>query len=436
MKKNYCKILIVGQYFNTNSGGGITMTNLFQGWNKDYIAVAAADINNPNFDICDKYYQLGHLENRKQFPFNLNKSRQHLRSGLLPVNKQPVPTLPLSVSALHSKKSTLKNLYVDFLNSTGLTHYKHRYKISKDFLKWVQEYSPDIIYSQLSSLDLILFIRDLHRKLQIPIAIHIMDDWPTTISQEGIFKSYWKKVIDREFRNLLPNAKVLMGISESMNKEYKKRYGYNFTPFHNPIDIKFWGASSKKNYELNGTFTILYAGRIGTGIQNCFFEVAEAIGNLISKGFKIELHIQATNFNEIFNDLAKFSFIKINDAVDYKELPMIFGAADLLLLPNDFETKSVSFLRYSMPTKASEYMISGTPILLYSSIETAVTKHAIKYNWAYVVSEKNAKKLESAILEIYKNQELRSKLSNIAREYAINNYDSTKIKTQFKNSFL
>ena len=424
----YPKVLIVGQYFNTSSGGGITMSNLFAGWDKESLAVAAENINNANFEICNKYYQLGSLESKSQFPFNLNKLGQYRKSGLLSKNEQAVPSFAFH----YSKKKSYKNLYDNFLSFTGLCHYRHRYKISNEFLTWVKEFSPDIIYSQLSSLDRILFIRDLHEKLQIPVAIHIMDDWPSTISQKGILKSYWHKIIDREFRNLLSASRVLMGISESMNKEYKKRYGYNFIPFHNPIDIPFWGAFSKKNYRLKNTFVILYAGRIGTGIQNCFFEIAEAINSLILKGLKIELHIQPTNFNGILNDLLKFTFVKINKAVEYKELPKIFAAADLLLLPNDFGKKSISFLRYSMPTKASEYMISGTPILVYSSIETAVTKHALKHNWAYVVAEKDKKKLELAICKIYKEQELRSKLGNIARQYAINNYDSNKIKYQFK----
>jgi len=38
---NYPKILIFGQPFNTYSGGGITLTNLFRGWPKDRIAVAS-----------------------------------------------------------------------------------------------------------------------------------------------------------------------------------------------------------------------------------------------------------------------------------------------------------------------------------------------------------------------------------------------------------
>ena len=47
---NYPKVLIIGQYFHTESGGGITMTNLFKGWDKEKIASAAENIYDPDFE--------------------------------------------------------------------------------------------------------------------------------------------------------------------------------------------------------------------------------------------------------------------------------------------------------------------------------------------------------------------------------------------------
>src|SRR6185312_7324518 len=126
MTEIYPRVLIVGQYFNTNSGGGITMSNLFDGWDKEKIAVAA--------------------ENKSQFPFNLNKLGLHRKSGLLNKNEQTVASF-----AFHgSKKKSYKSFYENFLSYTGLRHYRHRYEISNQFLNWIEQFSPDIIYSQLS----------------------------------------------------------------------------------------------------------------------------------------------------------------------------------------------------------------------------------------------------------------------------------------------
>ena len=428
----YPKVLIVGQYFNLRSGGGITMTNLFKDWDRENIAVAAENIDDPDFAVCNKYYQLGYLETKRRFPFNLKRWGKQIQSGSIS-EKDGFATSPTTND---SRESESGNMYLRLLYFTGLYHYKRRFRISNNFLNWVKEYSPDIIYSQLSNIELIGLVNDLRKTLGLPVAIHIMDDWPVTISKKGLFQSYWQKTIDKKFRSLLSESKVLLSISEAMSQEYMTRYGYNFIPFHNPIDIKFWSLSSKTNYESNGIFTILYAGRIGIGIQNCFFDIVEAISNLISKGLKIEFHIQATNFNPVLDDLVKFDFVTVKAPVPYTKLPGIFSKADLLLLPNDFDSKSVSFLRYSMPTKASEYMASGSPILLYSDIETAVTSHALKYHWAYVVAEKNKEKLETAIFEIYKKKELRIKLAETAKEYAVNHFDGCKIREQFKNSFM
>jgi glycosyltransferase involved in cell wall biosynthesis len=270
----------------------------------------------------------------------------------------------------------------------------------------------------------------------VPVAIHIMDDWPATIGKQSFFKSFWNKRANMKFRKLLKKSKILLSISEAMSKEYKERYGRNFIHFHNPIDLKLWTVASDKSYKLTENFVILYAGRIGTGIRTCLYDIANAIEELVRIGLRIEFHIQTTSSDSILEDLKKFKFIKINPPVPYIELPVIFSKADLLLLANDFDNESISFLKYSMPTKASEYMASGTPILLYSSNEIAVTKHAFKYNWAYIVSEKNKNKLEFAISELYENEELRNRLGRTAREYAIKNFDGMIIRDQFRRSFI
>ena len=149
VKMNYPKILIVGQYFNTTSGGGITMTNLFKDWKKENIAVAAQDIYNPNFEVCNKYYRLGSLEIKRRFPFNLNPWAKPIKSGII-----NGPKIFGESSTNTVKNSLLKKIYLSLLHFTGLYHYKSRYTISNHFLKWVKEYSPDIIYSQLSTIEL------------------------------------------------------------------------------------------------------------------------------------------------------------------------------------------------------------------------------------------------------------------------------------------
>ena len=73
MYNNLPKVLVIGQSFNKTSGGGITQSNLFAGWDKDKIAVAciAHLLRNSDNRVCENYYQLGKLEHRWTFPFSL-----------------------------------------------------------------------------------------------------------------------------------------------------------------------------------------------------------------------------------------------------------------------------------------------------------------------------------------------------------------------------
>jgi glycosyltransferase involved in cell wall biosynthesis len=429
---NSPRILIVGHYFDLHSGGGITMTNLFKGWDTDNIAVIAENINHPDVSVCNKYYQLGSLETRHNFPFNLNPAKKPVRSGPVNTSGSTTNSSPGKVS----KNSFLKDFYINVLHFTGLFHFKRRYTVSQELMKWIQEYSPDIIYTQLSSIELIGFVSDLQKKLMLPVAIHMMDDWPVTISKRGFLQAYWHRRIDKEFRRLLSKASVLMSISEAMSLEYLNRYGHRFVPFHNPIDMKFWGAFSKKDYSTNTPFVVLYAGRIGMGIRDCLFDVAEAIKGLTRDGVKIEFHIQTVSNESVLQKLQAYDFVGLKAPVPYNQLPEIFAKADLLVLPNDFDKKSISFLKYSIPTKASEYMASGTPILVYSSAETAVTRHALQNKWGYVVSERSIEKLRTAFYEIYSDEDLRYRLGAAAKKFSGEHYDADEVRTEFKKSFL
>jgi glycosyltransferase involved in cell wall biosynthesis len=434
LQNKFPKILIIGQYFDKITGSGITMTNLFYGWDRKNIAVAAAEIKNPDYTICENYYNIGNLEIIRDFPFNLNFFEKGSKSGvLLKKNAQKeASNLP------KHKISKLENIKNKFLLITGQIHRRRRFIISNEFLNWINEFSPDIIYSQLSSYELICFINRIYKKIHKPIALHIMDDWPVTITsnQRGLFKFYWSKRINNEFHGLIEKAEILLSISEFMSDEYNIRYGKKFLPFHNPIDIKLWHSKPKHDYSVNGNFKLLYAGRIGTGLQNSLLDIANAIKDLVDLGLKIEFQIQATNYSPILKLLVKYEFVKLQDTVPYDQLPGVFSSVDLLLLPNDFDKRSISFLKYSMPTKASEYMISGTPILIYSSLNSAISRHALKYKWAFVITEESKEKIKVSINELYHNIELREKLALRAIEFAKNNYDSNKVREKFKNAFL
>jgi glycosyltransferase involved in cell wall biosynthesis len=426
------KVLIFGPPFNNYTGGGITLTNLFKAWPIDKIAVASTGhvLQNLTTDVCNKFYQLGEEEHRWRFPFNL--IQRSFPSGLLSFNKQE--TLSQSPHKTNIRQFLVDRLFYPFVTWLGLFHYLSKISLSQSFKKWLSEYQPEVLYIQVSSREEILFSIELCDYLGIPSVIHIMDDWPSTIGKKGLFKNYWRKKIDKEFRQLLYRMNLCLSISDAMTSEYLNRYDKVFKAFHNPIEIEAWQPYCKTNFELDYDHVkILYSGRIGIGITESLIEVANVIDNLNDSLGNIKLYIQtATNSSPIIHRLEKFKCIVINPIVNYSDLPVIFSQADILIIANDFDKQGIDFLKYSMPTKVSEYMISGTPVLVYSHFETAVSRFFTDNDCGCCVTEQIPEKLSNAIKLMVSDEAYRKKISHNAVRLATELFDSKKVRTEFQ----
>lgn len=431
------KILIIGQSFNKNSGGGVTISNLFKGWPKENIAVASnANLyNNLDTGVCNTFYQLGY--NNKLHPFPLGIVLPKIHCGILQLAGNNVTAAGITQPPVKSGRfKSVYSILEKLLHFTGVYNLFYKLKITPEFAAWIKQYNPDIIYTQLASLELIRFCKALQQQTQKPLAIHMMDDWPLTINKPGIFYNYWQKTIDKEFRQLLNSSTVLMSICDAMTDEYRQRYKKEFVPFHNPIDIDFWKPATAKEYTVKNKFTLLYAGRIGFGIEQSVADVAAAVNMIAAASPDIIFEIQ-TGDKELLDTLVTFSdHVKWVQPVPYAELPAKFASADLLLLPQDFDEKSVQFLRYSFPTKVSEYMISGTPILVYGDVKTGLTQYALNGNWSAVVTQNSKQALADAIMELYNNEAKRKQLGTNAQQVAMATEDAVLVRERFRSCFI
>ena len=241
------KVLIFGQPFNNSHGGGITLTNLFKKWPKENIAVLADPfiLNNITTDICNVYYQIGREEYRWKFPFNLYK--ETYSSGLID-NPDNVHKLT------NQKRPGIKNILADkllnpVLQWLGMPHCMSKISLSTKLTDWLSEFKPDILYIQVARRESILFATSLIDYLMVPSVIHMMDDWPSTISTQGRLKNYWNKKIDREFKQLLNKVDLHLSICDAMSEEYKARYGHEFIAFHNTIDLHSWTSGLKTSFK-------------------------------------------------------------------------------------------------------------------------------------------------------------------------------------------
>jgi len=425
------KVLILNQPFVSNTGGGITMTNLFSGWDQDKLAVACSGyLLTPEIDarICNNYYQLGHEERKWIFPMNLI-SRKY-PSGMVKFTDESKNKVISTKQKSKTRVNFIMKYAFPMLTYLGFHHFMAKTQLSSQFCKWLDAFKPDVIYAQCSSLESIRLCLAIQEYLKKPFVFHMMDDWPALIGVRGFMKNYWKKKVDTEFKRLLNGVDVAMAISDYMAEEYKTRYNKEFITFHNPINVAFWRSGQKQRIELGEKINIMYAGRIGLGIDTSLKTIASAIeqvGNELA--LNIELIVQA---QEAPPWIKEYKCVRYQAFLPYEELPRVLGAADFMILPYDFSADSLAYIKFSMPTKAPEYMASGTPILIFAPKDTALVQYAENYKWASVVTKNSVEALAKRLKELLLNNSLRKEISETAKTIAEERHDDAMVAGHFR----
>ena len=425
------KVLILNQPFVTDTGGGITLSNLFSGWDRDKLAVACLGyVLTPTIDstICNNYYQLGDDERNWIFPFNI-LSRTY-KSGPIKFTDTSKKNVVEEATKSKTRVSFLNTYLNPLLEYTGLSQIITKTTLSPKFKEWLDDYSPDVIYVQCPTRESILFCIEVIKYLKKPSVFHMMDDWPMLIGVKGFFRSYWKNKIDEEFKTLLKMVDTHLGICDYMAEAYKRRYGIDFITFHNPIDLSFWQKGQKKQYKLSSAPKLMYAGRIGLGIDNSLKTIAAAVA-------KINEEMQM-NIQFVIQSIEPPSWVKNYPAavhknfVPYSQLPFEFGSPDFLILPYDFSPESLAYIKYSMPTKASEYMTSGTPIVIYAPKETALVDYAEQNKWATIVTDQKESKLVDGLKKVILDENYRRNIAETAKNVAIKRHDIRIVTKDFQ----
>lgn len=423
------KVLVLGQPFHRNSGGGITLSNLFSGWDPDRLAVVCiGNLLEGEIDteMCRHYYRLGTEEHHWVFPLSLIKRKYE--SG--PLKRTEGAKTEIVVNKAKWRVKLIMDYFFPMLEYLGVFHLLSRIVISERLREWLDDFEPDVIYAQAPTREMVLFCLAVEAYLQKPMVYHLMDDWPSTIGNRGPFRRYWKNKVDQDLQLLLDRSACFLSISDLMSQEYERRFGKSSVAFHNPVVLDFWQAHQRQTYELPEQPDVLYAGRTGLGIDASLQTVAAAIQQVNQD---LHTRITLTLQTDIKPDWAEaYDCVRHQYFVPYESLPEVFSGADLLLLPYDFSEKSLQFIRYSMPTKASEFMVSGTPILLFAPEGTAVVDYARAYGWAAVFTQNEVQELAGGIKELILDQEMRQQLGQRAIELAESRHAAQTITRAFR----
>lgn len=404
---SFPRVLVISGYtFNDASGGSITMSNLFRGWPQESLAIIDADAGAHNTEVC---------RNR----FKLARSGQMQEDGKSPLKK--------------SVKASLRQVGHRVAHLLGVANGVLPIRRSAELESFANTFSPQVIYTQASQLSYLNLALYLAKATQAPLVYHIMDDFPETVYRNGLASWVVRRYFLSKLSVMMRTARVCMGISVGMCEAYKRRYGREFLPFNNPIDVGKWQSGDGRVRSKSG-LQLVYAGRVGVGARRTLANVIHAVRDLSKEGVRFHIFTQDhREVSDVVNGLAAASMVEVSPApklVD--DLVKTLGAADLLVLPIDFDELSVRFLRYSMPTKIPAYMASGTPCLMIGPNDVFAVQHAKTTGWAHVLDSGSVEAIKTELAALSIDPDRRHGRAAMAKQLASHEFDGAVVRERFR----
>ena len=359
--------------FDLQGGGGITLSNLFRGWPVDRLANVHEDSTPPDRSVCANFFRLTGREVHWSRPFSLFEKA---------VTRRDQSEGTTAIAQTESARGGLKRAIVSDGVPRSVT-------ITPQLSQSIDDVRAELVYGFLGSVAQIRLVRAVADRWQLPIALHIMDDWPATVYASGLFAPPLRRMMLAEFRELLDRASLRLTISDAMAAEYCRRYGGTFEAFHNALRMEEWRPHARTSWTLRPRAEIRYVGSILAEAQrDAIRDVCDAVVRVRDGGRDVRLAVSSPRVTRAssHHGAIRLRYLSIRPAPDPAQVPGLMGEADVLLLPFNFNEESARYLRFSMPTKVPAYMISGSPVLVYGPRDLAAVSYAMEPEWAHVVT--------------------------------------------------
>lgn len=395
------KVLILAQYFPPDRGGASTrVSNVVRGLldNGCDVTVVAAFPHYPHGQVSRKYkYKL-------ITPENFGKAK---------VLRVWIPSLP------HSNAVTRSILHISFVMSS---FFALPFVNGLDLI-WAANPNMYCFYSAL----VYSFIK---RK---PIVRNVDDLWPEVFYELGFAKSKTMRLMLDFFSRLsYVVSRLITPISVAYKHKIIEKYGIHSEKFR-VVEVgvdrvePFNSDRMKKSQ-----FVVMYSGALGLGYD---FKIVLEAASFLSDTKDIVFVIRG--FGELVPELKKkIKLLKLSNVVlkteflPKDELSTLLGSADVFLLPMN----PASFVDDGLPTKVFEYQAHGKPIVCSSEgepgryIETTMS--------GLVVKPGNPEIFSQAILRLYEDKKLASKLGWNGWKHVSEHLTSKKIGKRMYKVFM
>lgn len=280
----------------------------------------------------------------------------------------------------------------------------------------------DIVYVyQLSPITMTWPAIVVKKMKKIPLIIHVLDQWPVSITTGGVSKkSLPYKILTRWSISAYNKADVITCSSKSFRNYFINELGLSkdkkfiYLPSYAESDYE---GVKKKN---NGVFDLVFAGNIGPAQS---VETIVEAANILKDNKKIMFHIVGDGLSrKKCEDLAKeykLNNIKFYGYFPVSEMNKFYELADAFLIT----MVNNEVVNSTLPAKVQSYMIAGKPII--GAISGEVYDVIKEAKCGLCCESLDYEKFAELILEASKSKDI-SKWSKNAYNYYVNNFEKEK----------
>lgn len=382
------RIIIISANSFGPSSNGLTLKNLFNGWNKDNLAQFYIQNEFPDFSFCSNYHNVTDYNALKSI-FSGEKFTDHINN-----------ISEANIKKSNADNSLLKNPLTMLLRT--FIWMTNRWK-GKKFNDWLDKFNPDIIFIDIGDNPAqIKLTRDISRKKNIPIVIYNTEAYYffnenymlNSPKWTNYFYPIFRSVLHYQFKKIMEESSAIIHGCDKLKILYDKEFTTNSFVIYNSSNIKF----PEYKIESSNNLKISYLGNLGLHRPKALVEFADVLKE-INSNQKIEIYGSCTNEAEK-RLLENHSNIIYNGVVCYDKVLNIINKSDILIHVESSEMPKQQ-IEYGFSTKIADSLASGRCFFIYapdyiacyqylnSNIPevTASNKEELKYKLNKIISE-------------------------------------------------
>jgi glycosyltransferase involved in cell wall biosynthesis len=409
----YPKVLIISNNaLSLHFNNGKTYHSLFRDWQKENIAQLYFHYEIPESDRFYKFYRITDIDilkckilnkkscGKRMCPQEFLERRENDSSFVSKFKKGIFSFLQKQRSAIAIVKNTV---------------YRYKAWQTEDFKSWLIEFNPDIIFTVGGNYTYLYEITEwISNFLSIPYTLFLTDDYLIYNKGVGIFSRRIHKSLSFTFKRFIEKSSHLFVIGDLMGREYKEKFGKDYSTIMNCVDITSKPAPTLKQEK--SKVVIRYIG----GVYLNRWKSLVAIGELL-RNTEVDVIVEIYTLEEPEKEILK----RLNEhPLSYcgplygNEVARKIQEADFLLHVESTSVEYKNITKLSISTKIPQYLVSGKCIIAFGPCDIASIKLLSENKLAVVLFDTDSTDVQIDKLKaIFSNDSLYNKLAQNALNY-------------------